>query len=104
MQHKYCIKFNLLGFGNRSGYFKGNNPNQALIRCLKHYKNNTITRLELEGDPLPVNKDFAAKEIIKERLKKENQINRWKGALKYQRLTGLEVYKTKGAKTTKTNT
>ena len=91
MQHKYCIKFSLEG-QPRSGYFKGHNPNQALIRCLTHYKYKAINYLEIEGDPLPVAKDFAAKQIIKKLTAKQIALKKKQGALKFQRLHGKLPY------------
>ena len=97
MRFKYCIKFQLKNY-TYSRYFKGNNPNQAIINCLKHHKNANVRNIRVEGDALPVAKDYAAKKIITEKQKKINKIKRWQAALKYQRLTGLNVYETKPRK------
>jgi len=97
MRFKYCIKFQIART-TRSKYFAANNPNQALMSCLKHFKNDDIKKLEIVGDPLPVDKDFAAKQIIRDLTKKKNKIKRWQAALKYQRLTNLNVYESKSRK------
>jgi hypothetical protein len=99
MQYKYCVNFKL---NNKkcSSYFRGNNPNQALLRCLKKYNKSQfeITKLEIIGDALPVAKDFAAKQIIKQLKEKTNKQTRWKAALKYQKKSGFNTFELKPKK------
>ena len=85
---KYCIKFK---YNNSylTSYVKAKSINDAFTRLLKTNKANTITSMEILGDPLPSRQDTAA-----ELLKKKNEAKekKRKGAIKYYQLTGKTVF------------
>ena len=97
MQYKYCVNF-IADNHNHSHYYKGNNPNQAILRCLKSHRTKNITSIIIIGDPIPASKDFAAQQIAKQLKSKELKNKRWIAALKYEKIAGISPYLTKKAK------
>lgn len=84
---KYCIKFKYNNYYLTS-YVKAKSINDAFTRLLKSNKSNTITSMEILGEPLPTRKDNAA-HLIKQ--KNEAKERKRKGAIKYFQLTGKTV-------------
>ncbi len=79
---KYCNQ-------NKTAYIRAKDTHSAILKLLKTYKKNSITALDIEGDPLPTRQDTATKLIKK---KEEAKERRKKGAIKYYQMTSKTVF------------
>ena len=88
MFFKYFIKFK---YNNQyvTRYIRAKSNKDAILRLMKDHKDNTITSIELLGEPLPSRQDNATHLIKKKNEAKEKKR---KGAIKYYQLAGKTVF------------
>ena len=91
--YKYFIRYNYEHDQNKTIYITARSKQEALIKLLKRYKVNAISRLEIEGDPLPTCSGESTLTVKQQLLKKEQtKAKQRKARLDFYNKYGYSVF------------